>query len=150
MRFVVLRVCACAASTRRTPCSRSCAVAGTARGAGSRCRSGASCARCRVHLGRVRALAGVVVLDLVVVPDREERVGGMHVLQVLVLLVEAVLLPELGQALHVAVLVGAGLVLAGGRAVVVVVLVDVVAEAEDEVEVSSLARPAWALKKPAS
>ena len=79
---------------------------------------------------------GVVVLDLVVVPDRHEVVGGVHRLQVGVALVEVVLLPVLGQVLDVSVVVEAGGVLA--RAGVVMGLVDVVAEVEDEVDVRLL------------
>ena len=59
----------------------------------------------------------------------------VHVLEVLVALVEAVLLAVLGERLDVAVVVGSGLVDSSRGPVVVVVLVDVVAEAEDEVKV---------------
>ena len=82
----------------------------------------------------VLSVAGVVVLDLVVVPDRDEGVGGVQVLQALVALVEPVLLAVLVERLHVAVAVRAGGI--GARAARVGVgLVDVVAEADDEVQV---------------
>ena len=59
----------------------------------------------------------------------------MHRLQVGIGLVEAVLLAVLGEGLNVAVPVDSGVVDTGGGAVVVVALVDVVAEAEHQVEV---------------
>ena len=59
--------------------------------------------------------------------------GGVHRLQVGVGLVEPVLLPVLGQGLDVAVVIDAGGVLP--RPIGVVGLVDVVAEADDEVDV---------------
>ena len=80
-----------------------------------------------------RQPAGVVVLDLVVVPDRHVRDGGVERAQVGVALVLAVLAAVLGQRLDIAVFVRAERVLAG--AVVEVLLVDVVAEAEPEVDV---------------
>jgi len=69
----------------------------------------------------------------------------VHVLEVLVALVEAVLLAVLGERLDVAVAVGSGLVDSSRGPVVVVVLVDVVAEAEDEVKSFSLASAEWAV-----
>ena len=84
-------------------------------------------------------VAGVVVLDLVVVPDHHEGMGRVHVLERLVALVQAVLLAVLVERLHVAVAVDAGGVAA--RAAVGALLVDVVAEAEDEVEVLLLRQP---------
>ena len=85
--------------------------------------------------------AGVVVLDLVVVPDGHERVRGVHRAQVWVGLVQAVLGAVLGQRLHLAVAVGAERVLA--RPLVEVALVDVVAEADHQVGVLGGDR-AWA------
>ena len=88
----------------------------------------------RVLGGRARLVARPVVLDLVVVPDREQRVGGAERAQVGVGVVERVLVAVLRQRLDLGVAVGAGLVLAH-RLVVVVLLVDVVAEADHEVQV---------------
>jgi hypothetical protein len=79
-----------------------------------------------------RLAVGIVVLDLVVVPDREEGVRGVHRLQVRVGLVEPVLLPVLAEQLGVAVVIGPGGV---GADAGIGVLVDVVAEAENQVEV---------------
>ena len=86
----------------------------------------------RILLMGARLAVGVVVLDLVVVPDREEGMGGVHRLQVRVGLVEAVLLPVLAEQLRVPVVIDpCGVVANAG----IGVLVDVVAEAEDQVEV---------------
>jgi hypothetical protein len=79
-------------------------------------------------------VARVVVLDLVVVPGGEQRVGLAHAQEVRVGVVEPVLVAVLGERLHVAVAIRPGGV--GARAgLVVVALVDVVAEADDDVEV---------------
>ena len=64
--------------------------------------------RVRILLRGARLAVGVVVLDLVVVPDREEGMRGVHRLQVRVRLVEPVLLPVLAEQLGVAVVVVAG------------------------------------------
>ena len=89
----------------------------------------------RVRLRGIGLVAGVVVLDLVVVPDRHPGMGRVQRLELLVGLVQVVLLPELGERLHVAVAVGAGLVDPVGGAGVIGVLIDVVAEADDQVEI---------------
>jgi len=75
----------------------------------------------------------IVVLDLVVVPDAEEVVGCVHPLQVRVGLVEAVLLPVLRKRLDMAVVV---MPVASVRTPLRVSgLVDVVTEADDQVDV---------------
>ena len=91
-------------------------------------------------------VAGVVVLDLVVIPDHHERMGRMHVLEALVALVEAVLLAVLVERLHVSVAVDAGGV--DARPAVRALLVDVVAEAENEVEVLLLRQRGLSVVEP--
>ncbi len=81
--------------------------------------------------GAARNVAGVVVLDLVVVPDRDQRELPADLEQVRVRVVERVLGAVLGERLRLA--VGRGRV--GTDRPAVRLLVDVVAEAHDEVDV---------------
>jgi hypothetical protein len=91
----------------------------------------------RVERRVARQVTGVVVLDLVVVPDRHDRMRRAEGPQVAVGVVERVLGAVLGEGLHLPVAVRARGV-APDRLVVEVALVDVVAEAHRQVEVRLL------------
>jgi hypothetical protein len=82
----------------------------------------------RVDAAVLGVLASVVVVDLVVVPDGHERRAGVQGPQVRVGLVEAVAVPVPGQVPGLVQLVGAR------AAVAPAALVDVVAQADDQIE----------------
>src|SRR3954454_9141361 len=88
-----------------------------------------------VLLMGTRLAVGIVVLDLMVVPGREERVRGVHRLQIRVGLIEAVLLPVLVEQLAVTVVVVAAGVEPNALAGPIGILVDVVTQADDQVQI---------------
>ncbi len=85
--------------------------------------------------GLAGLVARVVVLDLVVVPDRHQRVALAHSPEVGVVVKEGVLVPVRAQSLDLTIPVVAGGVLALWRPLEEHLLVDVVPETDDEVQV---------------